>query len=303
METHIPVLLREVVEALNPKDGGVYIDATFGGGGYTRALLEAANCKVIGIDRDPEAAIRAESFKQEFKDRFDFTSGVFSELDTLVPQNQCFDGIIFDFGVSSFQLDQAERGFSFRFDGPLDMRMSKDQGDRTAAEILNTYPENQLAEIIYVYGEEKKARIIAKTIVEQRKTKPLETTQEFAKLVRSIVKRHDGIDPATLTFQALRIFVNNELIEIDTALKKTLNLLSVGGKVITVTFHSLEDRLAKNWMRANAIASTRPNYALKSLHSKPISPSLEEVKANPRSRSAKMRAATLVPLFGKGTSL
>ncbi|MBY0281827.1 MAG: 16S rRNA (cytosine(1402)-N(4))-methyltransferase RsmH [Alphaproteobacteria bacterium] len=303
MDTHIPVLLREVVEALNPKDGGVYIDATFGGGGYTRALLQAKNCKVIGIDRDPDAAIRANSFKQEFKDRFEFISGVFSELDTLLPRNQTYDGIVFDFGVSSFQLDQAERGFSFRFDGPLDMRMSKDQGGLTAAEILNTYPENQLAEIIYVYGEEKKSRIIAKTIVEQRKTKPLETTQEFAKLVRSIVKRHDGIDPATLTFQALRIFVNNELIEIDTSLKKTVNLLSVGGKVITVTFHSLEDRLVKNWMRANAFACTRPGYALKTLFSKPVSPSLDEVKANPRSRSAKMRVAALIPLNIKGTPI
>ncbi|NBT85066.1 MAG: 16S rRNA (cytosine(1402)-N(4))-methyltransferase RsmH [Alphaproteobacteria bacterium] len=301
MDTHIPVLLREVVETLSPKDGGIYIDATFGGGGYTRALLEAKNCKVIGIDRDPDAAIRAKSFKNEFKDRFEFISGVFSELDTLLPQNQTYDGIVFDFGVSSFQLDQAERGFSFRFDGPLDMRMSKDQGGPTAAEILNTYPENQLSEIIYVYGEEKKARIIAKTIVEQRKTKFLETTQEFAKLVRSIVKRHDGIDPATLTFQALRIFVNNELIEIDTSLKKTFNLLSVGGKVITVTFHSLEDRLVKNWMRTNAFACTRQGYALKTLFSKPLAPSLQEIKANPRSRSAKMRAATLVPLNEKGT--
>lgn len=303
MDTHIPVLLHEVVETLNPRDGGIYVDATFGGGGYTRALLEAKNCKVIGIDRDPDAAVRAESFKHEFKDRFEFVSGVFSELDTLLPQNQTYDGIVFDFGVSSFQLDQAERGFSFRFEGPLDMRMSKDQGGMTAAEILNTYPENQLAEIIYIYGEEKKARIIAKTIVQQRKTKPLETTQEFAKLVRSIVRRHDGIDPATLTFQALRIFVNNELIEIDTSLKKTLNLLSVGGKVITVTFHSLEDRLVKNWMRANAFACTRPDYALKAFSSKPISPSLQEVRTNPRSRSAKMRAATLVPLIEKGTSL
>ena len=303
MDTHIPVLLQEVVETLNPKDGGVYIDATFGGGGYTRALLETKNCKVIGIDRDPDAAIRAKSFRDEFKDRFEFISGVFSELDTLLPQNQTYDGIVFDFGVSSFQLDQAERGFSFRFDGPLDMRMSKDQGGLTAAEILNTYPENQLAEIIYVYGEEKKARIIAKTIVEQRKTKLLETTQEFAKLVRSIVKRHDGIDPATLTFQALRIFVTNELIEIDTSLKKTFNLLSVGGKVITVTFHSLEDRLVKNWMRTNAFACTRPGYALKALFSKPLSPSLKEVKTNPRSRSAKMRAGVLVPLIEKGTPL
>jgi 16S rRNA (cytosine1402-N4)-methyltransferase len=303
MDTHVPVLLNEVIETLSPKDGGIYIDATFGGGGYTRALLESKDCKVIAIDRDPDAALRACSFAEEFKDRFEFITGVFSELDTLLPLNQTYDGIVFDFGVSSFQLDQAERGFSFRFEGPLDMRMSKDRGGLTAAEILNTYPENQLSEIIYTYGEEKKARVIAKTIVEQRKIKPLETTQEFAKLVRSIVRRHDGIDPATLTFQALRIFVNNELIEIDTSLKKTLNLLSVGGKVITVTFHSLEDRLVKNWMRSNAFSCVRPGCALKPMFSKPISPSLGEMKTNPRSRSAKMRAATLVPLTEKGRSL
>jgi len=302
MDNHIPVLLREVLEVLGPRDGGVYVDATFGGGGYTRAILEAKNCTVIGLDRDPDAKARALEFQNEFKDRFQFISGVFSDLDTLLPPGT-YDGIIFDFGVSSYQLDQADRGFSFRFEGPLDMRMSKSQGGITAGDVLNTYPENQLAEIISLYGEEKKAKIIAKTIVEQRKKKPLETTKDLAALVRSIVRRHDGIDPATLTFQALRIFVNNELIEIDTALKKTLNLLSVGGKVITVTFHSLEDRVVKNWMRANASSCARPGFTLNPLFPKPLAPSRQEVRENPRSRSAKLRGATLVSLGEKGLSL
>ena len=302
MDNHIPVLLREVLEVLDPRDGGVYVDATFGGGGYTRAILEAKNCTVIGLDRDPDAKARALEFQNEFKDRFQFISGVFSDLDTLLPP-QSYDGIIFDFGVSSYQLDQADRGFSFRFEGPLDMRMSKSQGGITAGDVLNTYPENQLAEIISLYGEEKKAKIIAKTIVEQRKKKPLETTKDLAALVRSIVRRHDGIDPATLTFQALRIFVNNELIEIDTALKKTLNLLSVGGKVITVTFHSLEDRVVKNWMRANASSCARPGFTLSPLFPKPLAPSRQEIRENPRSRSAKLRGATLISLGEKGLSL
>ncbi len=292
--THIPVLLQEVLQALSPQDDYTYIDATFGGGGYTEAILNAANCKVIAIDRDPDAEKRAQLFKQKYKDRFQFIQGPFSDIDTLLPKDTLYNGIVFDFGVSSFQLDEANRGFSFRLNGPLDMRMSKDIG-LTAADIVNIYSAEELAEIIWFYGEEKKSRIIARAIVEQRKTKPFETTLELAELVRKFVKRHDGLDPATLTFQALRIFVNNELIEIDTVLKKTLAHLSVGGKVVTVTFHALEDRLIKNWIRSDHQELQHSSYALKALFSKPICPSIEEVKNNPRSRSAKLRAVQLIP--------
>lgn len=292
-ETHIPVLLQEMLHTLAPQDGCTYIDATFGGGGYTDAILNTANCKVIAIDRDPDAQKRALPFENKYKDRFQFISGTFSELDTLLPKDSLCDGIVFDFGMSSFQLDEADRGFSFRLNGPLDMRMSKDFG-LTAADVVNTYSAEELAEIIWFYGDEKKSRIIARAIVEQRKIKPFETTIELAQLVRKFVKRHDGLDPATLTFQALRIFVNNELIEIDTVLKKTLSHLSAGGKVVAVSFHALEDRLIKNWIRSDHSALQHSGYTLKALFSKPICPSDEEVRKNPRSRSAKLRAVQLI---------
>jgi 16S rRNA (cytosine1402-N4)-methyltransferase len=285
---HVPVLLNEMVSALKPQAEHVYIDATFGGGGYTRAILEKAPCTVYAIDRDPAALERSALFKQTYGDNFHFISGTFGQLDSLLPQNSRYDGIVFDFGVSSFQLEEAERGFSFQLNGPLDMRMGAGS-QISAEEVVNTYSQEQLYEIIKSYGEEKRAYAVAKAIVEKRQEEPLTTTFALANLVQRIVRRKDGIHPATLTFQALRIFVNNELMEIDRALLKCLSLISVGGRVVTVTFHSLEDRIVKNWMRDHTMTTSLLDRYVKPLVHKVVTPSPCEIKKNPRARSAKLR--------------
>ncbi len=287
-----------MMQALSPKNGGVYVDATFGGGGYTQAILESAACTVLAIDRDPAAVQRAAAFKTLYQERFHFLHGCFGDLDHLLEPFGLIDGIVFDFGVSSYQLDEADRGFSFRFNGPLDMRMS--QQGISAQDVVNTYSAEDIAKILWVYGEEPQSRRIAKAIVAQRQQSPLTTTLELANLVRQIVQRKDGLDPATLTFQALRIFVNNELIEIDKALKKCLSFLSREGKIVTITFHGLEDRLVKNWMRErrNPVAHPQCNQSLWNVvpvFKKPIVPSNQEIKENPRSRSAKLRAFVFNP--------
>ncbi len=290
LSVHKPVLLSEMLSSLNPQAGGVYVDATFGGGGYTRAILDAQlSCTVVAIDRDPAALVRAQAFKTDYPDNFHFVQGCFSDIDNLLIPYAPVDGIVFDFGVSSYQLDEAERGFSFRFDGPLDMRMS--QTGITAADVVNTYSAENIAQILWSYGEEPRSRKIAKAIVEARSLKPLTTTLELANIVRQIVRRTDGLDPATLTFQGLRIFVNNELIEIDKVLRKCLPLLHIGGRIVTVTFQGLEDRLVKNWFRDHRHGqSAHPSLAIEALFKKPLSPNFEEVKSNPRSRSGKLRA-------------
>ncbi|MCX7338298.1 MAG: 16S rRNA (cytosine(1402)-N(4))-methyltransferase RsmH [Alphaproteobacteria bacterium] len=297
--SHIPVLLKEMLSALQPTVGETYVDATFGGGSYTRAILDAADCKVVAVDRDPAAAQRANQFRDQYGDRFDFVSGCFGDLDQILPV-QKYNGFVFDFGVSSFQLDDPDRGFSFRFSGPLDMRMS-DTGI-TAADVVNTFTQEDIAAILWTYGEEQKSRRIAAAIVEKRQEKLFETTLELAELVRRIVRRKDGLDPATLTFQGLRIFVNNELMEIDKALKKTPSLLAVGGKIVTVAFHALEDRLVKNWIRSGCVLTVeQASFELKPLITKVVRPSDAEMTINPRSRSAKLRVAHLVPTrFGGG---
>ena len=285
-----------MIGALSPKKDGVYVDATFGGGGYTQAILNSESCSVIAIDRDPAAVQRAETFQTLYPGRFQLLSGCFGDLDQLLEPFGPIDGIVFDFGVSSYQLDEAERGFSFRFEGPLDMRMS--QTGLSAQDVVNTYSAEDLAKILWLYGEEPQSRRIAKAIVEYRQKKPFTTTLELAHLIRQIVHRKDGLDPATLTFQALRIFVNNELIEIDKALKKSLSFLSDGGRIVTVTFHGLEDRLVKNWLRDKSAPAAYSRFGsslqqLKPLFKKPLCPSPQEIQKNPRSRSAKLRAFTL----------
>ncbi len=285
--SHFPVLCREMVESLGDTQGKVYVDGTFGGGGYTRAILQSGAAKVIAFDRDPDAIRRAEPFKQEFGDRFEIFHGCFSEMDKyLVPESM--HGIIFDFGISSFQVDEAHRGFSFKQDGPLDMRMGLG-ATQTAADVVNTFSEKDLASILYIYGEEPRSRQIAKAIIAARAQKPLTTTQELALLIRKVKPSQEGFDPATLAFQGLRIFVNNELIEIESALQLSNQLLPIGGRLVTVAFHALEDRLVKNHSRLafnyqdNTCMYTRINR-------KAITPSLAEVKLNTRSRSAKLRA-------------
>lgn len=272
---HIPVLLDEMFSNLKPIENGLYIDATFGGGGYTRKILDQTTARVVAFDKDPAAIERAQVFQHQYGQRFHIIHDSFCHIAQHVHEK--VNGIVFDFGVSSFQLDEAERGFSFQKEGPLDMRMS--QQGLSAKDVVNTYEENDLADIFYHYGDEKKSRVIARQIVKKRQEKLFETTSDLASLVQQIVKRKDGIDPATRTFQALRIFVNNELIEIRDALENALHILSPGSILMGVTFHSLEDRLLKNFFKNH-----RFSYA-----SKVIIPSQKEIMANPRSRSAKMR--------------
>jgi 16S rRNA (cytosine1402-N4)-methyltransferase len=273
---HVPVLLSEAVDNLSPQDGFIYIDATFGGGGYTKAILDIANCSVIAFDKDPDAILRGKKLQEIYGDRLKLIEAPFNNMADFIIEP--VDGIVFDFGVSSFQLDEPERGFSFRYDGPLDMRMS--QTGQSAKDVVNFFSEEDLADIIFHYGDEPKSRSIAEAIVRLRKEKPFETTLELATLVRKIVKRKDDIDAATKTFQALRIFVNNELIEIREALDRSLNILKPNGKIVGVTFHSLEDRLLKQFFNKNCFSSVV----------KALKPSEEEIKRNPRSRSAKLRS-------------
>lgn len=279
---HVPVLLREMLQYLSPQNGGVYVDATFGGGGYASAILDSADCKVIGIDRDPDAIARGEKLKSEkYGDRLTLIQSTFCSIDQVILEP--VDGLVFDYGVSSFQLDEADRGFSFMRDGPLDMRMSKT--GLTAAEVVNTYSEKDLADIIFHYGDEPFSRSIARAIVQDRVEQPYETTLQLAGLIRRVVKRKDSIDAATKTFQALRIFVNNELIEIRDALQQSLKILKSGAHLVGVTFHSLEDRLLKRFLIDNTFQ----------ILTKPLAPSRAEILENSRSRSAKLRAGIYTP--------
>lgn len=302
---HIPVLLTEVVESLNLQPHQIYIDATFGVGGYTRGILTAEpSCRVYGFDRDPEAMERAQAFSAEFGDRFRFVHACFGDMEAKMHDLGVtrVQGIAFDLGVSSPQLDQAERGFSFQKDGPLDMRMSK--SGQTAADVINTYSEKELADIIYIYGEEKRSRAIARKLVERRNIQKFERTLDLAEMIRSVVPpEKKGIHPATRTFQAFRIYVNNELGEIERGFEAAEKLLSDKGRLAIVTFHSLEDRLAKTFIRQRARppqTDRRNPYAenfqpaFKEISKKAITPSECEIKINPRSRSAKLRIAERV---------
>ena len=298
---HFPVMLPQVLEHLAPKDGETYVDATFGNGGYTEAVLKSANCKVIAIDRDPNVLPRVDELKSLYGDRFEFRQGCFGDIDTLITES--IDGIMFDIGVSSMQLDQAERGFSFSKEAPLDMRMS--QSGISAADIVNNMPEQELADIIYKYGEERKSRQIAAKIVAYRKNKPIQTTIELANIIYSVVhKNPQTIDPATRTFQALRIEVNRELEELENGLKYATEALKSNGRIIVVSFHSLEDRIVKYFFREQSgnnahVSRYMPQNitdktAVLANVSKAILPLKEEIEINPRSRSAKLRYAIKV---------
>ncbi|MDL2172091.1 MULTISPECIES: 16S rRNA (cytosine(1402)-N(4))-methyltransferase RsmH [Asaia] len=302
---HVPVMLPEVLDALAPRDGGRYVDGTFGGGGYTRGVLARAACTVWGIDRDPTAIARAAELAAELHAHAPGRAlvpveGTFGAMAELLSDDAPFDGIVLDIGVSSYQLDEAERGFSFRHDGPLDMRMSR--AGRSAADLVNEADEAELADIIYHYGEDRMSRRIASAIVRARQEEPIRTTARLADIVRSVVRPDkSGIHPATRSFQALRIAVNDELGELQRALDEAPALLDEGGKLVVVTFHSLEDRLVK---RAFAQAAGRvsrpsrhepmaerfvtPDYVLP--HTRPVLASDEEIGRNPRSRSAKLRS-------------
>lgn len=301
---HVSVMLTEVLDALAPRDGDVIVDGTFGVGGYTRALLSSAACRVIGVDRDPDAAARGAALALEFDGRLTMAHGCFGEMDRLAAEAGAVrvDGVTLDLGVSSPQLDQAERGFSFRFDGPLDMRMGRD--GLSAADVVNEAPEEELADIIYALGEERMSRRVARAIVQARREAPIVRTLQLAETVRRVVpKSRDGVDPATRTFQALRMHVNDELGEIRRGLAAAERLLAPGGRLAVVTFHSLEDRAVKSFLKSrseppaapsrhappSADAVRDPSFRL--VNRKPLSPSAEETARNPRARSARLRAA------------
>jgi len=298
---HIPVLAHEALHYLSPRDGGIYIDGTFGAGGYTRAILAAADCKVIGIDRDQSAIARGADIVEEAKGRLTLIEDRFSELDNVARDAgfESVDGVVLDIGVSSMQLDEAHRGFSFRYDAPLDMRMAS--SGPSAADLIASASERDLAAIIATLGEERFARGIARVIVRARAEQPIATTKELVGIIERVVHARPGqIHPATRTFQALRIFVNEELIELSTALAAAERILKPGGRLVVVSFHSLEDRIVKTFIgdRSKQSAGSRhaperrgPQPTLIALTKKPVTGTEQEIADNPRARSAKLRAA------------
>ena len=297
---HIPVLGHQAVALLSPRDGGIYIDATFGAGGYSRMILDIPGTRVIGIDRDRTAILGGFDLVDQSAGRLTLVEDQFSNLAEICAAQglQGVDGIVMDIGVSSMQLDQADRGFSFRLGGPLDMRMGQD--GPTAADVVARVSEADLANIIYIFGEERHSRAVARAIVAARKEAPITTTRELADLVGKVVWSKPGeIHPATRTFQALRIFVNGELDELHLALSAAEQVLKPGGRLVVVSFHSLEDRIVKNFFseRARAgggsrhqpeIALAAPSFSI--LTKRPVTAEDDEVSSNPRARSAKLRA-------------
>ncbi len=293
---HIPVLLNEVLAALFPLENKIIVDGTFGAGGYSRAMLENG-ASVIAIDRDPNVEQYANKLKDEFGDRFTFLSGNFSDIDSLVDEN--VDAIVLDIGVSSMQLDEASRGFSFMRDGPLDMRMSA--SGRSAADLINSLNERELSDILFAFGEEKRARRIAKAVIDARKTQSITTTLELANIIEETIgKNPKGNHPATKSFQALRIAVNEEFNELVKALFFAEKKLRLGGVLAIVSFHSLEDRIVKRFFassKAGSQGSRHMPVAVEQIASwsniaKPKKALIEEVEKNPRSRSATLRFAT-----------
>lgn len=309
---HKPVLLAAVIDALNPRAGAIYVDGTFGAGGYSRALLEAADCAVWGLDRDPEAVARGRALATDFAGRLSILHGRFGAMRRLLAAAgvTAVDGVVLDLGVSSMQIDTPSRGFSFRADGPLDMRMDPGSGP-SAAEIVNSLPEDRLAELIYVFGEERQSRRIARAIAAARLAGPIDSTLKLAEIVRAAAPprrrgaRRTGrpaIDAATRTFQALRIYVNDELGELDRGLSGAESLLAPGGRLAVVSFHSLEDRRVKSFLRSHSgetprssrhLPETKPDRApsFRLPQRRAIRPDAAEIAANPRARSARLRVA------------
>lgn len=317
--SHKPVMLSEVLEYLAPKDGGVYVDGTFGAGGYTRAILQAADCKVYAIDRDPQAFAHARKMATEFPGRLFPLQGCFGSMRDMLRGAglEKIDGIVLDIGVSSMQIDRAERGFSFQKDGPLDMRMS--QEGKSAADAVNTLPEEEIARILFEFGEERQSRRIARKIVEERRAGSITTTARLAAIIHDAKGRRkegSGTDSATRSFQALRIYVNDELGELDRALTAAETLLVPGGRLVVVTFHSLEDARVKNFFKSRSGDETMPSrhlplpvkisrlpsFAL--LTRKAVDAGDTETAVNPRARSARLRAAmrTENPAWGAGAA-
>ncbi len=302
---HVPVLLPQVIDALRPRSNGTYIDTTFGAGGYTQAILESAECNVLAIDKDPDAIAGGRDLVKQSDGRLTLVQGAFGDMADIAAANGITkaDGITFDLGVSSMQLNEASRGFSFSHDGPLDMRMSR--SGLSAADVVNSYPEHDLAQIIKILGEERRARAIAKAIVAVRAESAIERTGQLADIVTGVLgRRHDDKKhPATRTFQALRLYVNGEMDELVRGLVAAEKLLCEGGRLVAVTFHSLEDRIVKRFLASRSGKVARPSRhapasmeaerppSFRLLHRRAVSPGKDEVRSNPRSRSARLRAA------------
>lgn len=315
---HAPVMLREVVNAMDLRDGDRVVDATFGGGGYSRAFLDVAGCTVFGIDRDADAIRRGEALAASYGGRLHLISGTFDSMaDALAGAGVLsVNAIAFDLGVSSYQIDQAARGFSFMKDGPLDMRMGRE--GRTAADVVNTAPAEDLARIIWVLGEERQSRRIARAIVAARTDAPIETTGQLAAVIEKAVGRRPGdkIHPATRTFQGLRIHVNDELGQIERGLAAAERLLAPDGRLVVVSFHSLEDRIVKRFLKTRSGQAGAPSRHMpdapgqgaaptfRLMHRKAVRPGADETEVNPRARSARLRAAwrTAAPAWEEGVA-
>ncbi|MEL6363637.1 MAG: 16S rRNA (cytosine(1402)-N(4))-methyltransferase RsmH [Pseudomonadota bacterium] len=298
---HIPVLLDEVLAALAPQAEDRIVDATFGAGGYARAILDAAPVRLFGFDRDPTAHAAADPMRAQYGDRLALIEAPFDAMEEELSARGVsdVDGIVFDLGVSSMQIDRAERGFSFMRDGPLDMRMGA--AGPSAADVVAEADEKSLADIFYVYGEERRSRAVARAIVREREAAPIKTTGRLADVVAGVLGGRDQkTHPATRVFQALRIFVNDELGQLVRALTAAERLLKAGGRLVVVTFHSLEDRIVKRFFddRAGRVAGgsrhapevERPEPTFEQSSRKAVEPGADECAANPRARSAKLRA-------------
>lgn len=307
LDHHVPVLCSEVIAALGVRDGGTYVDGTFGAGGYTQAILAAGDCQVIAIDRDPNAISAGAGLVKSFNGRLVLVEGCFGAMDTLLNSlgiNQV-DGVALDLGVSSMQLDQAERGFSFRFDGPLDMRMDqgREENGPSAADVVNGASEGLLVRIIAVLGEERQAKPVARAILRARDVEPFTTTRQLAGVIEKTVHQNPAkksIHPATRTFQALRIYVNRELDELVDGLSAAERVLAPGGRLAVVSFHSLEDRIVKRFFAQRTGRAGRgsrhmpdqqgPKPSFTETFRKSVSAKQDEIARNPRARSAKLRA-------------
>jgi 16S rRNA (cytosine1402-N4)-methyltransferase len=318
---HIPVMLTEMLATLQPRDGAVYLDGTFGGGGYAQAILDRAQCHVWAIDRDETAIARGASLAAQYPGRLHLLHGRFGDMLALLTEAgvHALDGIVLDIGVSSFQIDDPSRGFSFQSDGPLDMRMGQPgrmgkhgpdggtNGDLTAAKLVNTLPERDLADLLFQLGEERASRRVARAIVAARAEMPIETTGRLASIIRSVLPPDkSGHHPATRSFQALRLSVNDELGEIERGLAQAVRLLIPGGRIVVVSFHSLEDRIVKRFMTGVSGREPAPSRhdprgltpvappRFRLVTPKALRPAAPEVAANPRARSARLRAIECV---------
>ncbi|MDE2383223.1 MAG: 16S rRNA (cytosine(1402)-N(4))-methyltransferase RsmH [Alphaproteobacteria bacterium] len=302
-QRHVPVMLPEVLRALQPETGGIFVDGTFGAGGYTRGILQSANAQVIAIDRDPSAIAAGQALVKEFAPRLRLVHGAFSSLKELLAELGVakVQGVVLDIGVSSMQLDEAGRGFSFMKDGPLDMRMA--QAGKSARDYVNALSAEDLANIVFIFGEEPRSRAIARAIVKARSEAPLMTTLDLVRAVERATgpqRATDRTHPATRTFQALRIFVNAELDELAAALLAAEEVLEEGGRLVIVTFHSLEDRIVKRFFTARAgrepqgsrhqlVAAAPPPATFTQTEKGAVAASEAEARANARARSAKLR--------------